>query len=638
MAPQIPRSPPGRLDQGSIGPQIAFLVRIQNRHQRHLRKIQSFTQEIDPHQHVEDPAPKIANDLSPFQRLNVGMQIPHLDPEIVVILAQILRHALGQGGDQYPPALRHFSPHFSQEIVDLPLGRSHLDDRIHQTGRTNNLLNHFSCRVPQLIGARRRGHIHRLRETLFKLGKLERPVIDRRRQSKTVLDQGPLPRIIPLVHPADLGNRRMRFVHDQQKVFGEIVDKRRGLLAWRAATEMPRIVLDAMAIAHRPDHFQVELGALRDPLGFHELILFLEIDDALVQFLFDARNRPFVPIRRNEIVRVRIDRDFRQLPERLSRKRIDFMNGIDHVAEQFDPDGDRVIRSGKNLDDVTAGPEGTAVKIHVAAGILNLDQLGQNFLPPHLHPLFKENHHLVIDLWRPQAVDAGDRRDDQHVVPLKQRGRCRMPHLIDRIVYGGVLGNISVALRDIGFRLVVIVVTDEILHRIVGEELFKFLIELTGQRLVMDQHQGGLLHLRHHVGHGKGLTGSGDAQQRLMLSASRNPGHQLVDGLTLISAGLEGGFELKQRHGTTFQPLSYHRTSMAHSAHKPERCWPSTHHRPLAGPAAAECLSSVNAWSRRPGLPAYERNHGSHPRRIGGHLAPSFGGAAREDPDSRSPA
>ena len=134
-----------------------------------------------------------------------------------------------------------------------------------------------------------------------------------------------------------------------------------------------------------------------------------------------------------------------------------------------------------------------------------------------------------------------------------------MPHLIDRIVDGRVLGNVRVALGNIGFRLVVIVVADEILHRVVGEKLFELLIELTGQRLVMDQNQRGLLHLRDHIGHGKGLAGSGDTEQRLVLPASRNPGHQLVDGLALISAGLEWGFELKRRHGTTFRPLSYHR-------------------------------------------------------------------------------
>ena len=163
------------------------------------------------------------------------------------------------------------------------------------------------------------------------------------------------------------------------------------------------------------------------------------------------------------------------------------MNRVDHVTEQFDPHGHRVIRSRKNLDDVAAGTEGSAVEIYIVAGILNLDQFSQNLLPPNLHAFFEEYHHFVIDLRRPQTVDTGDRRDDQHVVPLEQRGRRRMPHLIDRIVHRGVLGNVRVALGNIGFRLVVIVVADEILHRVAGEKLFELLIELTGQRLVMDQ-------------------------------------------------------------------------------------------------------------------------------------------------------
>ena len=160
-----------------------------------------------------------------------------------------------------------------------------------------------------------------------------------------------------------------------------------------------------------------------------------------------------------------------------------------------------------------------------------------------------------------------------------------MPHLIDRIVHGCVFGNVRVALGNIGFRLVVIVVADEILHRVVGKELFEFLIELAGQRLVMDQNQRGLLHLRDHIGHGKGLAGSSDTKQRLVPPASRNSGDQLVDGLPLISTGLEWGFELKRRHGTTFRSLSYHRKQ--HCAQQRE-CKLDTdsatkHHRALPG-------------------------------------------------------
>jgi hypothetical protein len=56
----------------------------------------------------------------------------------------------------------------------------------------------------------------------------------------------------------------------------------------------------------------------------------------------------------------------------------------------------------------------------------------------------------------------------------------------------------------------------------------------------------------------------------LVIPASRNPGDQLIDGLTLISAGLKWGFELKRRHGTTFRPLSYHRKQHCAQQARPE--------------------------------------------------------------------
>ena len=114
-------------------------------------------------------------------------------------------------------------------------------------------------------------------------------------------------------------------------------EMRRVLLACRATGKMPRVVFNAVAISHSPNHFEVELRTLRNPLGFHKLVVFLEVGDTFLQLLFDARNGPLIPIRRNEIVRIRIDHDFRKLPERLPRQWIDFVNRIDHVTEQLNP-------------------------------------------------------------------------------------------------------------------------------------------------------------------------------------------------------------------------------------------------------------------------------------------------------------
>ena len=57
--------------------------------------------------------------------------------------------------------------------------------------------------------------------------------------------------------------------------------------------------------------------------------------------------------------------------------------------------------------------------------------------------------------------------------------------LIERILL-----DIGVGARDIGFRLVVIVIADEILDRVLREELLELAVELRRQRLVGRQDQG----------------------------------------------------------------------------------------------------------------------------------------------------
>ncbi len=81
-----------------------------------------------------------------------------------------------------------------------------------------------------------------------------------------------------------------------------------------------------------------------------------------------------------------------------------------------------------------------------------------------------------------------------------------MTHLIDGIIDGRILGNVRIALRNIGFRLIVIVVTHEILDGVVRKKLFEFLIELPGQSFVVHEHQRRLLDTFDKIGHRKGFA------------------------------------------------------------------------------------------------------------------------------------
>jgi len=110
-------------------------------------------------------------------------------------------------------------------------------------------------------------------------------------------------------------------------------------------------------------------------------------------------------------------------------------------------------------------------------------------------------------------------------------------HLVDLLVDGGVFFNVGVARRQIGLRLVVIIITDKILHGILGEKQLELSEKLGGQGLVGGQDQRGFLDLGHHLGHGKGFTRPGDPQQDLVWQPLVDPGHQLLDGLRLIALG-----------------------------------------------------------------------------------------------------
>ena len=127
-----------------------------------------------------------------------------------------------------------------------------------------------------------------------------------------------------------------------------------------------------------------------------------------------------------------------------------------------------------------------------------------------------------IGLHRADAVDARHRGHDDHVVALQDRPRRRMAHAVDLLVHRGILFDIGVGARDIGFRLVVVVIGNEILHRVLGEEVLHLGVELGGQRFVGRQDQRRALHDLDHLGHGEGLARAGDAEQHLVALAERS--------------------------------------------------------------------------------------------------------------------
>ena len=101
---------------------------------------------------------------------------------------------------------------------------------------------------------------------------------------------------------------------------------------------------------------------------------------------------------------------------------------------------------------------------------------------------------------------------------------------------------------NIGFRLVVVIIGNEILNRIIGEEFTELRAKLRCKGLVMSQHQCGAVGFGDDVRHGEGLAAAGNTQKHLFIQSGFQSGRQKLDGLRLIAGGTVVGYKLKTIH------------------------------------------------------------------------------------------
>ena len=93
------------LDQRAVAAQKAFLIRVENRDERHLGQIESFAQQVDADEHVELAEPKSANDLHALDRVDVGVHVAHAHADLLQIVGEILRHPLRERRDEHALAV-----------------------------------------------------------------------------------------------------------------------------------------------------------------------------------------------------------------------------------------------------------------------------------------------------------------------------------------------------------------------------------------------------------------------------------------------------------------------------------------------------------------------------------------------------
>ena len=362
----------------------------------------------------------------------------------------------------------------------------------------------------------------------------QRPVVERRRQPEAEVDERLLARAVALVHAADLRHGLVRLVDEDDEVLGEVVEQRERVRSRRPALEDPRVVLDPVAEAELLHHLEVVLGALPQPVRLEHLALRLELLDPLVQLVPDLVDGALDRRLRGHVLGRRPDREVVELGVDLAGQRVEVRDLLDLVAEERDAVGGLLVR-GLHLDDVALHPEAAAAEHGVVADVLAVDQLAQDEVAVVLLPHVEDQHALAPLLRRAEAVDARDRGDDDDVAAREERRRRREPQPRDVVVLGRVLLDVEVGLRDVRLGLVVVVVGDEVLDRVVREELAELVAELRGQRLVVRDHERGPLDLLDDPGHRRRLAGAGRAEQRLEALARLEALGELLDRRRLVA-------------------------------------------------------------------------------------------------------
>ena len=153
------------------------------------------------------------------------------------------------------------------------------------------------------------------------------------------------------MHAVGLRDGLVGLVDEEQVVLREIVEQGRRGFAGQAAAEVARIIFYAVAVADRAHHFDVEHGALRDALGFDEFSLALQFFFPPIEFGVDGLDGALALFGGHDVVRLRVDRDARQVflsGADFAGYRIDLADRVDLLAPHLDAIGVVFVRRDKS--------------------------------------------------------------------------------------------------------------------------------------------------------------------------------------------------------------------------------------------------------------------------------------------------
>ena len=387
---------------------------------------------------------------------------------------------------------------------------------------------------------------HLLRVHVLEFGEVHRAVVECTGKTEPVLHQRRLAALIAFGHAAHLRDAHVRFINHQEPVIAEVVDKRKRARTRSAVLDNARIVLDAAAHAGLTNHFHVVARAAAESCRFQYLAFFVEFREAFGEFylhtLQDACAAFFF---RDEVLR-RSDGHLVHFLRDFAGNDVKSYEPVHFIAEKFDAESFFVV-ARVNFNHVAVHAERTAFQAEVISRILDAHEVVQNLVAVVNVTLLDAHHQVKIFARASQTVDAAHGSHDNHVAAGEQVRGGAQAELVDFVVDARIFFDERVRVRNIRSGLEVVVIADEIFHRVVREESLEFLVELCRKRFVVRQDERRLAHVLDDVCHRESLAGTRHAEQRLELFAAVKSLGQFLDGFRLVARRAVRAHELKVR-------------------------------------------------------------------------------------------
>ena len=239
-----------------------------------------------------------------------------------------------------------------------------------------------------------------------------------------------------------------------------------------------------------------------------------------------------------------------QYCQHLAGQGIESRDAVNLITEEFHTDCLVAGLRREDFQDIAAYAERSPLKLHLRAVILVPDQFMDHLVPVLLHSRPERHHHAFIVNGAAQTVDAGNGGDNDHILSFRKRHSRRQAELIDLVIDVRVFFNIGIRRRNIRLRLIIIVIRDEILHRVLREVFLHLTVQLASQGFIVRNDQGRLFQCRDDVRHRKGLAGAGHPQQGLELIPLKEALRQCLNRFRLVAHGLIWRMKLEFCHSS----------------------------------------------------------------------------------------